>query len=250
MRDPILKQSHAKRNEYNMIIVLANEYDNGAKQLVEYFNATIGTKLLTPRSLASNGWYSEFNFENSQNTFMIDNQEYNLDKIDCILTLTQFVTKDELLFIQEEDRVYIAQEMTAFLLGWLYKLNNIVINKPTAASLLGISWRQSRWLLEISKFDIKVKARYYDSLNQLNVPFSRKTEKAYMVSDNFFGFPNNLFIKKIKKFTKKYNILLLTVEYIYNKEGTPVVYAAYPLVDTSKSYIKNALVDLCTKYTK
>jgi hypothetical protein len=62
-----------------------------------------------------------------------------------VLTLLPCVYPQELTEIAPDDRDYVAQEMTAFLLAWLTELTCPVLNRPNATSLMGPSWPPERW---------------------------------------------------------------------------------------------------------
>jgi len=62
-----------------------------------------------------------------------------------LVRLPQVIEQD-VLHIVEEDRAYVAAEMTAFLRAWLARLPCRVLNRPTAMSLSGPLWRHERWI--------------------------------------------------------------------------------------------------------
>jgi hypothetical protein len=226
-----------------MIIVIASIYDIRAKQFVDNYLAVGDIKLLTAIDFACIGWNSGFGNVIIDETFCIQRQKYNENEITSIINFLPAITQNELPFINEDDREYVAQEMNAFLLAWLYKLNKKVINQPTASSLIGIQYRPVTWLLKISEFGFTVKKSYFDTMTQ-NIQFVNSNSKIYIIGKDIFGTKDNNMRTKLKKFVQKYNIPLVTIEY---EQKTQVIHAIYQTVDIGIPYIQEALFKMCQK---
>jgi hypothetical protein len=231
-----------------MIVVISSIYDDSAKQFVKNYVVDENIKLLTAKDLASEGWSCGFAQTDTKQSFCIENQIFYEEEISFILTLLPSITPNELPFIKEEDRAYVAQEMHAFLLGWLFKLKDKVINKPTPSSLIGIFWKQSTWLLKISKFEFDVKKSHFDTIIPYQI-IATSYLKIYVVGENIFGIDDKNIQQNILQFTKKYNIKFLTIE--YKIQGTKIVLTSmYPNIDINIPFIQESVFKLCKKKEK
>lgn len=66
-------------------------------------------------------------------------------ELDAVITLLPWVWAPELTHVIEEDREYVASEMSAFLLAWLCELQCTVIDRPSALSLTGCGRWPGDW---------------------------------------------------------------------------------------------------------
>ena len=67
-----------------------------------------------------------------------------------------WVTESELVSIAPGDRGYVAAEMSAFLVAWLSDLVCPVLNRPTAASLIGPALRREQWMSLAREVGVRV----------------------------------------------------------------------------------------------
>jgi hypothetical protein len=58
--------------------------------------------------------------------------------------------------IAPEDRAYVAQEMTAFLVAWLSALPCPVLNRPGTVCLSGPNWRPEQWAYAVAQAGVPV----------------------------------------------------------------------------------------------
>ncbi len=65
--------------------------------------------------------------------------------ISGVLVRRQAVYSQELPHVHEDDRAYVAAEMTALLAWWLHALAVPVFNRPSGAMLSGPGWRAEQW---------------------------------------------------------------------------------------------------------
>jgi hypothetical protein len=137
-----------------VLVVLAARHDRAAEALVRRW-ATAEARLLTPDDLSRAGWRHQPS-DPANSTAVVGGQRVAVCDISGVLTRLPAVTWRELAWIVPEDRRYVAQEMTAFLLSWLCGLECPVINVPTPTGLCGPSWRPERWRIVAAKLGINV----------------------------------------------------------------------------------------------
>lgn len=127
-----------------MPVVLAHCDDQVAHALVERW-ATRNARLITPEDLSMAGWRHRSGASHNA-CAVIDGDVIDAQAITGVLVRLPQVIEQDVLHISEEDRAYVAAEMTAFLRAWLAKLPCRVLNRPTAMGLNGPLWRHERWL--------------------------------------------------------------------------------------------------------
>lgn len=234
----------------NVIIIIAGIYDANAQKVVkDWSDKGYVVKLITTKSITSNKFTCEFGTDSKKSSVVLDGVRYDEDDIEAIVTLLPCVTSYELPFIKDEDRNYVAQEIQAFLLGFLLKFDSCVINKSTASSLIGVSWRPYKWLLEMEKIGLKVGRNF--NFTQINHEIKRLNDvkKVQIVGDKIIGTSNSDFITKLKKITEKFSTKLLTVEYGFLKDRYGIL-KVYPMVDIGNGAVSDALLDICINNKK
>jgi len=127
-----------------MFVVVASRDDPAARTLVARWRRH-GAGLLTCTDLSSPGWRWSPGSAWDQSTTVVDGRVIETKRIAGVLTLLPCVFPHELSQIVPNDREYVAQEMTAFLLAWLAGLNCPVLNQPLPTSLMGPLWPVERW---------------------------------------------------------------------------------------------------------
>lgn len=126
-----------------MIVVVASRYDAPARRLAERW-AGDDVCLLTPADLSAGKWrYRPGAPLNS--TVIAGGREVKQSEISGVMTRLQWVWESELLDIVQDDRAYVAAEMSAFLLCWLDGLTCPTLNRPTPNCLAGPGWRTEQW---------------------------------------------------------------------------------------------------------
>jgi hypothetical protein len=147
-----------------MLLVVASRYDETAANLVSRWSAH-DAALITPADLSSPGWRLSLG-DGGRATAATADRIVDAAEITGVLTRLPGVWEAELVGIDAEDRVYVAAEMTAFLLAWLSELECPVVNPPTPGCLSGPFWRLERWLAAAAGLGIPVR------------PLRRSSEKA------------------------------------------------------------------------
>lgn len=125
-----------------------------ARAFVEHY-ASSGAVLLTPRDLSRKGWL--FRMGDPESSVAIaSGQRLAARDIGGVMTRLPGIGPDELTHIAEEDRAYVAAEMTAFLLAFLSSLKVRVANSPTPLCLCGPCWRAEKWARLANGLGIRV----------------------------------------------------------------------------------------------
>jgi hypothetical protein len=99
---------------------------------------------MTPRDLSVAGW-RVYPGAPDDGVAVIDGALTRVTEIDAVLTRLAGVTTGDVPWIVRADRVYVAQEMTAFLLAWLSELACPVVNRPTPTGLWGPYLPRDAW---------------------------------------------------------------------------------------------------------
>jgi hypothetical protein len=136
------------------LLIIASARDETARQLATLW-ADAGARLLLPRDLSRPGWrYQPGQVEKS--IAIASGESIAAQQISGVLTRVGSITEDELIEIAPEDRPYVAQEMTAFLVAWLSTLTCPVLNRPGTVCLSGPNWRPEQWVYAAAQAGVPV----------------------------------------------------------------------------------------------
>lgn len=138
-----------------MLVIVANRRDAAAEALVHRWGDR-DAHLLSCEDLSIPGWRHCL-ADPGASTAVIGGRVVGIEKITGVLTLLPCVTPDQLIHIVPEDRVYVAAEMMAFLVLWLYELTCPVLNNPTPACLMGPDWGPAQWIHAAAQAGIPVR---------------------------------------------------------------------------------------------
>jgi len=135
-----------------VIAVLGSELDRAACKLVEAWSA-VGGVLLSARDLCRRGWV--FRVPNDRKgSFVAGAVARPIEALRGVVVRRPAVAAEELAWIAQEDRQYVAAEINAFLVAWLAALRCPVLNRPTATSLSGPAWSQIQWRVAAARADV------------------------------------------------------------------------------------------------
>jgi len=135
-----------------MLVILATRHDQACGRLVADWAGH--ASLLTCEDLSVRGW--RYCPGGEMGASVVGASPARARDIEGVLTRLPRVDESELGNIVPGDRGYVAAEMTAFLAAWLSDLRCPVLNRPTAACLMGPHWRRERWVLTAAKLGIPV----------------------------------------------------------------------------------------------
>lgn len=129
-----------------MILVLASQQDPGAAALVAGW---AGARLLTPADLSLPGWALAAGPSSGTGPAagrgVADGDLFATDEVQCVVSLLANVEADDLTWIADDHRAYVASEMTSFLGYWLTTLERHCLVAPSYASLAGPCLPTALW---------------------------------------------------------------------------------------------------------
>lgn len=141
-----------------MIVIVASRADGAAHRAAARWRS-VPARLLTVDDLTSPGWriYTD---DPARSRAVVEGEVVATDDIKGVLTRAPAITERELPMLAAEDRQYAATEMTAFLVYWLSSLRCRVLNRPSAASLCGPTWRSEQWTLTAARLGLEAEPRH------------------------------------------------------------------------------------------
>lgn len=224
-----------------MIVILASRYDAVARRLADRW-AAHDAVVLTVDDLAAPGWRWTGGAGIPTGTMGLRGTAVPFDRIRGVITRLPHVHEHELPFTHEDDRAYVAQEMSAFLLAWLSSLPCPVINRPSASSLTGVAWRREQWLHRAALVGLPV------------VPFRRTPDasagrapprpaiRTAVVGDRVLEAPDPTLAARSRALAREAAADLLAVEYVLVEQRWRV-HAADPLVDLDNAAVAAAVLE-------
>lgn len=115
--------------------------------------AMLGPKraaLLDARDLSYRGWNLPTD-RPAEGRIVAGSRPLSVSDLTGVVVRRLAVYPQELPHVQEQDRDYVAAEMTALLMWWLYALPIPVINRPRSGMLCGPGWRPPQWRAEAAR---------------------------------------------------------------------------------------------------
>ncbi len=200
-----------------MIVVLASRYDAVAQTLVARW-LLYQAALLTCDDLSVCGW-RDFLGNARASTMTVGGREVTLEEINGVLTRLPSIFENELVSIVPADRAYVAAEMTAFLISWLFRLTCPVLNRPTPTSLSGPYWRREQWTYVAAQLGISVRpVRRHVALASSTVQTPLEVEEASAVTvtvigENCLGCVDELLKRHARRLAQAANVDLLAVRF-------------------------------------
>lgn len=201
--------------------------------------------LLTSADLSVAGWRHSLD-PCSTSTAVLGGRRVATGDITAVLTRWPCIFDQELAQIVPEDRAYVAAEMTAFLRSWLTRLPCPVVNRPTAASLTGPSWRPEQWVHVAAGLGIRV--RPIRRLARLSAEVSPKNQEpppstVTVVGEDSFGEVDPVLKTQARRLAAAAGVGLLAVHFSGPERGAELI-SADPLPDLGDGAVADALLDL------
>ena len=228
-----------------MIVVIANNYDETARALVARW-AAHDARLFSCSDLSVCGWrYYLSDYKSS--TVVIAGQEVAQEEISGVFTRMPSVYVEELVHIVPADRVYVAVEMTSFLLSWLSRLTCPVLNQPTSTCLSGPNWRQEQWMYAAAHVGITVRpVRRRVALASRNVSEDESPMPSpftvTIVGDRYFGSVDKALTTQARRLADAANVDLLAVQFSGSEAGSFFV-GANTWPDVTSNEVADAVID-------
>jgi hypothetical protein len=200
-----------------VIILLATRHDQIARSLAERWAAQ-GAALLTAPDLSEPGWNFHASARASDKAVVggrvVTNQE-----ITGVLTRLAVVDPDELDHVAPEDSVYIASEMTAFLLAWLSTLECPILNRPAPECLCGPAWCAERWIRFAAGLGIPVQSVRRDSRDDSSPGFEPSSASVTVVGEQCFGFVDSSLANHARRLAVAAGVGLLEIRFTSPERG-------------------------------
>ncbi len=186
-----------------MIVVISPLLNDTIVKAFAGWSQTTEIALLTVKDMMSEGWelYSD-RFEDS--FFVTKGKQCAVNQIGGVINLLPFIYEKELIQIKEEDRSYVASELTAMMTYFLTKLSCKTINRPDAESLMGSSGLYYQWKHLITKLGIPV---------QIEVG-KTPTALMYIVGDSVLNEQQIPYEAEVRLLAKQLNTSYLEVRFV------------------------------------
>lgn len=195
------------------ILVVANNNDLQAKELVKRWKFQ-GACLLTPENLSVEGW--RYHTEDIDNGIaIVDGLPLFSHDILGVLSRMHCVLEDDLRHIVPTDRAYVAAEMSAFLLAWLFSLKCPMLNRPTPTSLSGPYWRHEKWVFTAARLGIPVAPSRRCAIFQANQVLTPESGgvTVTIVGSKHFGNVDKVLVGHARKLADTAGVDLLSVRF-------------------------------------
>jgi len=223
-----------------MILVIASRVDDAARDFVAGFPRGQAA-LLTCRDLSRPGWHIS-NASPASSTAVAGGKRVRASSVEGVLTLLPCFLPQELVHIVEDDRAYVAGEMTSFLLYWLSGLNCPMLNRPTAGCLSGPNWRTEQWLRAAHDLGIPVK-NYVRSTRAGGGQVSGEEEPptvVTLVGDYCCGSDDDALREQVRLLAKRAGVGLLSAHF-RREGGTNYLARAHTVVPLDSPQVREAI---------
>ena len=126
-----------------MLLIVAGAHDADAHAAAVRLGPQQAT-LLDATDLSRPGWRLDGGDPRS-GVIVAGGKPIAASAIGAVLVRRLAVYPQELRHVHEQDRSYVANEMTALLAWWLHALPVPVLNRPRGTALCGPGWRTEQW---------------------------------------------------------------------------------------------------------
>ncbi len=128
-----------------MLLIFGSRLDDQPWLLAEHLaRFDVSPAIVIPFDLSRPGWRLRTGRAGELQAATAD-RVIGSGQIAAVVNLLPWITVHDLPHIAEDDREYVANEMAAFLLGWLCELDCPMIDRPTSLSLAGCGRWPSEW---------------------------------------------------------------------------------------------------------
>lgn len=226
-------------------MILARNDDATARDLAGRWP---DTRVMTSRDLSRRGWQHRVGFdanlsgEARHDCAVIDGEVVPVETIEAVMGRLGGVIGGDLPHIVDEDKEYVASEMTAFLLSWLTSLPCPVINKPAPWGLAGPALRPEGWARLAASLGIPVQRIIRQSSGYLTRG-AQSLRVVTRVGNRYFGDADPALHDRVRGLAEACGTDLLTVGFDAAADHAPLV-AAHPWPDFSLPEVEVAVLDL------
>lgn len=229
-----------------MLVIFTSRCDREARELAARWAAQDAV-LLTCEDLSAAGWRHRLPRRAAGAAAVVGGRTVATAEIDAVLTRWPGVFEQELGRIAPEQRPYAASEMTAFLRSWLTQLDCPVVNRPTATTLIGPSWRPEQWVHAAARLRIPARpVRRRVSLSAPSRPAGAEEARfatVTVVGERSFGATHPLLGEHARRLAAAAGVELLAVHFS-GPERDAELLSADLLPSLDDGAVCDALLDL------
>jgi hypothetical protein len=196
-----------------MIVVVASRHDEIARRMTERW-ANRDCRLITPADLTVSGWRHHVH-DPARTVAVASGKPLKITDVEAVINRLHWVCESELDEIAQDDRAYVAAEMSAFLLSWLTDIPCPVLNRPTAGCLTGPSWGEAQWTVAALQAGMKVKplrCRFHRDMD-IDVPEESGSIGVLVGRDRAFGCAESPLLLHAIRLAKLARVELLEVRF-------------------------------------
>ena len=226
-----------------MVLVVASRVDDEARTLVSEFPRG-DAALLTPRDLSTTGWDVR-STSLPASIAASGGDRISAASLSGVVTLLPCVFAQELVHIVEDDREYVAAEMTAFLLFWLSTMTCPVLNRPTSGCLSGPNWRLEQWCLAATQIGIPTVDCSRSTRGGVAPRTSSKTVTVTMVGRTITGPADEEVERHTRQLAAVASVDAITATFLRTPDGLRFA-GACPFVDAGNQDVRRAIVGYFT----
>jgi len=227
----------------NLTLVVAGRHDGQARDLVQRWSGS-GAGLLTCEDLSVAGWRYTLG-EPESSTLVIGGRRIAADEIAGVLTRLSHVSEHDLSRIVQQDRRYVAAEMTAFLQSWLSTLECPVLNRPVSTSLSGPGWCHEQWVQTATRLGIPVRPVRRRIAFPADAPGAEPLPPDVtltVVGERCLGPVNGVLTAQARRLARVARVDLLSVRFGETEDGPELLGAdAWP--DVSSPEVADAILE-------
>jgi len=224
-----------------MIVILASRHDAAASRLAARWAPQQALRLTTD-DLAAPGWRWTSGAGTPSGTMGSSGVAVPFGRIRGVVTRLALVHEHELPFIDEVDRAYVSQEISAFLLAWLTGLSCPVLNRPSPTSLMGVGWRQEQWLSAAAEVGLPTRPLHRvlgrPAIESPGGPVVRAT----VVRDRVLGAPSTAVEAPLLALARHAGVELLAVSFTLLEQRWWVL-GVDPLVDVDDPAVADTILE-------
>ncbi len=225
-----------------MLVIIASSHDHLAEKLVSQW-ASHDAQLLTSDDLSRRGWRHQV-LDPLDDIAVINGQIVPVHQIQGVLTCIPAIYAQDVLHIVRQDRAYVANEMTAFLLSWLTRLSCPVLNRPMPGCLAGPAWQQAQWIHVAAGLGIPVQPQSCCA-GTSSFQDDEASVQVTVVGTKMIGKVEPLLAAQARRLADAAHIDLLTVSFRRSEAG-PQFVTADPWPDLTEEGIADALLTYFT----